>query len=251
MKKLLLLAAVFSITLPLAAAGPAGDDPSDTAYSPVHSLFVEINTVGMFGIGIGYSCRFQDVFAENDVAVHAKFSLPLGLVLTSESMDSFKLEAGTELDMSVYEAFHIPCYAGAFITNQNQVLGKFFSFGGSFIAAPGLYLPGGHIAVEAGINHVFFTRIRHSAVVEETFAERYEGRPDPSSPADGTYGNTATRFRLGLSSSLSLGTVFALRFNGGIMLTPSIGVGLFEGMPFGLFPFYTELGAVLSLPPPG
>lgn len=248
MKLLILLFSILTIGLPLFAAEPSDGVPSGNAYAPVHSLSVEINTTGMFGIGVGYSCRFVDVFSENDISVHAKFSLPLGLVLTSKSMDSFKLEAGTELDMPVYKGFHIPCYAGLFIMNQRQVLGSFFSFGGSFTAAPGLYLQGGHIAVETGIEHVFVTRIVHSSVVKKTFSGRHEDRPDVSSPLDGIYGSTATRFRLGLSSSLALGRVFSLQLNGGLLLTPSIGIGLFEGMPFGLLPFYSELGAVVSFP---
>lgn len=239
---------MLTIALSIFAAGPSTGIPTDAASFPVHSFSVEINTIGMFGIGVGYSCRFPNVFSENDISVRAKFSLPLGLVLTSESIDSFKLEVGTELHMSVYEGFSIPWYAGVFIMNQNQVLGSFFSIGGTFIAAPGLYLPGGHIAVEAGIDHVFATRILNSSVVKEAFSGRYEGQTGPASPVDGTYGNTATNFRLGLSSSLSIGRVATLRLKGGLLLTPSIRVGLFEGMPFGLFPFYTELGAVFSFP---
>lgn len=248
MKKLILIVGMLAMAFPLFAAGPSGNLPSGAALPPVHSFSVQINTTGMFGIGVGYSCRFINVFSKNDISARAKLSLPLGLVLTSESMDPFKLEAGTELHMSVYEGFAIPCYAGVFIMNQNQVLGSFFSFGGTFTAAPGLYLPGGHIALEAGMDHVFVTRILHSSVVKETFSRRYEGQTDPASPVDGTYGNTATNFRLGLSSSLAIGRVVTLRLKGGLMLTPSVGVGLFEGMPFGLFPFYTELGAAFSFP---
>lgn len=103
---------------------------------------------------------------------------------------------------------------------------------------------GARVGADLGWDQTWVTHIRYSDYVRATWLERY---PDGSSPpVAATQFLPSTKFRLGGCGSAFLVDNVGLSFAGGWLVTPRSLVGGFDGMMFGLFPFYSDLSFRLS-----
>jgi len=101
------------------------------------------------------------------------------------------------------------------------------------------------LGVELGLEQALVSGIVYSDFVRETFRGMYEGSP----PApDGSLAYFPSfRLKAGLAYSLGFANGLALHFGGGLLYTPTPFVAGFEGMAFGFFPFYADMGFCLTL----
>jgi len=123
---------------------------------------------------------------------------------------------------------------------QNQNTGTVSSLFTGLTARAGRTFGPAEVALEAAWEQTWIAGIRYSDFVRDTFTDLYE---DSSPPPEGTLlVLPSCRFRTGVSALWTLGEDLRVSLRGGALWTPNPFVSGFQGMMFGFFPFYADLG---------
>jgi hypothetical protein len=140
----------------------------------------------------------------------------------------------------------VPVRAGSFELGTDAALtgwvqasntGTFGTMGVRLSAFPGVRLGRVFVGLELAWEQPLFTALARSTIVTEAF----DGRPVGPS----VWAFPFTRFHTGLHVSVSLSSHFALFGGAGLIWTPnSLGVGPFDPMMFGFWPFSATVGVL-------
>jgi hypothetical protein len=106
-------------------------------------------------------------------------------------------------------------------------------------ATPSRYGSRGTAGLELGWQSALLTHIRHGEATRETFRNRYPGQDEYDGPADGWYGATAHRFRMGLVGVRRLGNHLVLQGAAGTIFSLQR-QGIAFGFSHAQVPVYAE-----------
>jgi hypothetical protein len=95
------------------------------------------------------------------------------------------------------------------------------------------------VGLDLGWQSTLLTHIRHGEATRQTFRNRYPGRDQYDGPADGWYGATAHRFRIGLVGARRLGNHLAMQLAAGSSLSLQQ-QGIAFGFSHAQVPVYAE-----------
>lgn len=124
-------------------------------------------------------------------------------------------------------------------------LGPAGTLGVRLTAFPGFRLGPVFIALELGWEQPLFTALTPSRLITEAYGQRPAGAVGP--PGTTAWAFPFTRFHTGVHLSVALTARVALFVGGAFIWTPSsAGVGPFDPMMFGFWPFTGSLGFVAS-----
>lgn len=127
---------------------------------------------------------------------------------------------------------------------QTQSLGKARSLFGEVSGRIGVKGDGASVAAELGWEQTVLSTLRYSDFVKQTFTGRYD---DETSPPEGTRRlSPARRLKAGVASTILLANRTAIDVAAGMLWTPNPFVSGFEGMMFGFFPFYADVGVQVA-----
>lgn len=135
-----------------------------------------------------------------------------------------------------------------YLVHENNEAGQFWGTGAELRVHPGYFERNWTLALDLGWQATVLTHIEHSAMVRQTFQQRY---PDEaareSEPRDGWYAFTAHRFRVGLGGAYASSSRFALSAGLGSLFSPQK-QGAILLFSVGQVPLYAELGMQYTLP---
>gem|GEM_PF-3794278 len=132
---------------------------------------------------------------------------------------------------------------------QSQCLGVIQALFSTATVHAGVAGSYGTLALETGWEETWLVSIRYSDFVRETFSGRYDG--EEPAPSGTRVLFPAGQMKIGVASAIhrrgsSDNAVSEILLSGGYLWTPNPFVAGFDGMMFGFFPFYAEVGVALN-----
>jgi hypothetical protein len=119
---------------------------------------------------------------------------------------------------------------------QNQNLGFMQSLFSDLTLQGGIALDKSTLLLDLGWEQTWISAFQYSDFVTKTFEDRYDG--EGSAPKGTLLFLSALRFRTGIAGEIGFSDHLVLTSKVGILWTPNPFLTGFDGMMFGLFPFY-------------
>ena len=165
-----------------------------------------------FKLGYAYKLKTCD-----PIYLSTAISVPFG----SDFMDDYKFELAGQMPIFSWFAFRSSIRVHSFVRNHQNNDVRLFDLGSGLALTNGFYCDTGHLALELGIQHTGFTRLRRSNTEEQEQSQWFKG--------------ASSQLFIGLQGSKSLCQSTIVTFNLGAFAVP--GKNQSSSLPF-----YFQLG---------
>jgi hypothetical protein len=231
----------FALAAGLSSRAHADPKPVVSTKVPEHAVGASFGYDPTFVLGLSYGHGWRHLLGQHDARLDVTAQAPVVLIPTG-----LNWEAGLGVTglFFVRERFRIAAHAHTGLATSKSVLGNKLAWLVQLAVRPGYYDERGHFAADISYRTALATRVWHSAVVEDSFDDRY---PEGSyaalaetGPYDGWYGLRAHRIRAGFTGGVQAG-IIAFYVGAGFQYIPQP-PGIVMNAPLGTFPFYANLG---------
>lgn len=190
-----------------------------------------VDTKGFVGMSTSYESR---IMPNLGVGGYVRAS---ALMLSQGDADTYELGAFLRRNIEPTPSLRMEGEARAAYSRQNQALGLVRSLAMELSLRCYLTMGRAEFGLEMGWDEAVLTGIEFSEFTRSTF---YGGSTE--APLGALIYFASGRLRAGPAATLGLGRSVSAFMRGGLAYVPNPYVGGFDGMAFGFFPFYAELG---------
>ena len=240
-----IVAAIVAAPRPTPAQAPTLLRPLDGAARGVLTIGVGVEPAVVLTLGYLHAVGRARRGAADGTRVGVRLKLPT----TALRNEAWRVDLLGTTAPGGARGWAAPVTGAVYAAHDRNRAGSMLGFGTELRIAPGRYGSRGALALDVGWQATLRTRVRHSAATRATFDERYPDGVGPAGgidgPADGWYGHTASRWRLGLAGSRAAGERAVLQLAVGALVAPQR-QGVLLGFDLGQIPFYTEAGVRLG-----
>jgi hypothetical protein len=225
-----------SLVLHEAARADAAGVPSNVAATTLHSN-------AWLSLDAHYLRRMSLPWLERRILVGADADLPVFLWGAAGRVGAFRF--GVRGTAEPYRArwFALVVDLQSRVGVQESALNTSVGWDIQLTVAPSLALECWSLSPFAAVRQGLATYVRHGQIVKDAFADRYPDGVNGSGPTNGWIAGGVTRVPFGLAAGADLGGRVSLHGSGGLVWSYSpLGVGMFDAMMLGHWPFFVELG---------
>jgi hypothetical protein len=216
----------------------------DAAGVPSNVFASTLNSKAWLSLDAHYLRRLSLPWLERRILVGADADLPVFLWGAAGRVDAFRF--GVRAAAEPYRArwFALVVDLQSRVGVQESALNTSVGWDVQLTVAPSLAFERWSLSPFAGVRQGLATYVRHGQIVKDAFADRYpDGASGTSGPRNGWIAGGVTRVPFGLAAGVELGDRVSLHGSGGLVWSYSpLGVGMFDAMMLGQWPFFMELG---------
>ena len=187
----------------------------------------------------GYAHAFRELLFAHDVQVFGLVGLP---VAQFGRFAGGRLEAGLRALVPVGKGLAVAGLLGGGVVLADDPTGTKLGLSTRISASPGYYADNWAVALDLGWEGALASYMAQSERVQALFGDRYPDatRRGAGGPADGLYGLTASRFRVGLSGGYVAAAAVGTSLEAGFEYCPQV-EGVIGNASIGGMPFYLLL----------
>ena len=177
--------------------------------------------------------------------VGTSLDLPLLLWIRTGDLDTVRISLRGAAELVRVRWFAVEVDLQTRLGVQDSALNRSVGWDFQLTVAPSLAFSSWSLATFVGLRQGLATHIKHGDIVHDAFEDRYPaGVSGITGPRDGWIAGGNTRIPFGLSFGVDLPRDFAIHGAAGLVWTYSaLGVGMFDAMMLGRWPFFVDLGA--------
>jgi hypothetical protein len=226
-----------SLVLHEATRPDAAGVPSSVAATTLHSL-------AWLSLDAHYLRRVSVPWLDRRVLVGVDADLPVFLWGDAGRVDAFRVGVRGAAEPLRAGWFALVVDLQSRVGVQDSALNASVGWDVQLTVAPSLAFDRWSLSPFAGVRQGLATYVRHGQIVKDAFADRYpDGASGTSGPRNGWIAGGVTRVPFGLAAGADLGGRVSLHGSAGLVWSYSpLGVGMFDAMMLGHWPFFAELG---------
>lgn len=217
---------------------------SDAAEAPSNLVAATVESTSWMSLDVAYLRRVSLPWPERSVFFGAGLDMPVFMWGKTGDLDAIRLSVRGAAEVLRIRGFSLVVDLQSRLGAQDSVLNTSVGWDLQLTVAPSLAFESWSVSPLVGLRQGIATYIKHGAIVHDAFAGRYaDGVSGAVGPKDGWIAGGNTRVPFGLAFGVDLARQVALFASAGLVWTRMpLGVGMFESMMLGHWPFFVELG---------
>jgi len=216
----------------------------DAQGSPANVVGSTIHSTTWLSLEAHYLRRLKLPWPARPILIGAGLDLPLFLWGSSGDLDTIRLSVRGTAEVYRIRWFSLVVDLQSRLGVQDSVLNTSVGWDFQITLAPSFAFESWSISPFVAVRQGIATYVKHGEIVHDAFDDRYpDGQTGVAGPKDGWIAGGNTRIPFGLAVGVDLSSQFALYGSAGLTWTRSpLGVGMFDAMMLGHWPFFVDLG---------
>jgi hypothetical protein len=203
-----------------------------------------VNSTTWLSMDVAYLRRVSLAWPGKRILVGADVDMPLLLWGKTGAVDTARVSARAAAETLRVHWFALVVDLQTRLGAQHSVLNTSLGWDFQLTVAPSLAFESWSLSPFVGLRQGISTYVHHGEIVHDAFADRYpDGVSGISGPRDGWIPGGNTRAPFGLAFGVDLSRRVSIFGSASLVWTYSpLGVGMFDAMMLGNWPFFVDLG---------
>jgi hypothetical protein len=216
----------------------------DASGAPDNVVGGALNSNAWLSLDAQYLRRIRVPWPERRILVGVALDLPMLLWIKSGDPDTVRLSVRGSAEVWRAKWFALVVDLQSRLGMQDSVLNTSVGWDFQLTVAPSFSFETWSLSPFVGLRQGIATYVKQGDIVHDAFNGRYPaGVSGVSGPKDGWIAGGNTRVPFGLAFGVDLPSQWALYGSAGLVWTHSaLGVGMFDAMMLGQWPFFIDLG---------